>query len=604
MNFPSRLDINTHIPMLQRVVRDPILRSGVLQTRRGSADPLSYNGGFSIVYKVLSSGRAYGLKCWTQDIGEAAQRYDSITRHLSNNAASYLMDFSFLNDGITIDGTAYPILRMDWVEGAPLQEFVNESVRLNDQQGLSCLAGAFREMCRLMACCNIAHGDLQGPNVIVRAETSGKSEVVLIDYDAMVVPSTVGFPVTTGGNPHYQHPKRGAATASSLCDDHFSQLVIYLSILAISKDLSLWRKYYKDDEALLFRMDDFTHQIPTEIFRDLRSGTGAVSRLALALWNYSRYADPGCLPSLETITVAAEGAHQISDSSSGGTRFDDLLKSKVGSRPMCAADAWFDESEFSQAALRTSGIKKDAKTIFVDPVSPGGKSSQGTVADFMVANSATQIHRTTHRANASPPAAIQMKPTGISPISARDAYLKTASFHIILISYLVLIASYIALIAQVALNADSEVVGEEPLLLLFLISLLWLFIYGAIVLHRAWRPLQGTTARVTPGMALGLLFVPLYSYYWIFQSLYGWAKDYNAFLRARGIDSADKRASENLFLLTCIGSVSFAPLSFMVPVSSIFLIIIVPVLWIICLSQMIRGLNYLVHYHTTNRVIP
>lgn len=353
MHFPSRLDINAHVRMLDRVVRDPILKAGTVQTRRGSSEPLSFNGGFAIVYKVVSSGRPYALKCWAQDIGDAAHRYEAVTRHLNGNKAAYLMDFAFLKDGISISGAAYPILRMGWVEGKPLQEFVEDAVQRGDKQSLADLATAFRQMCQSMASGRIAHGDMQGPNLLVRNGNSGKPEIVLIDYDAMVVPALIGSPVTTGGNPNYQHPSRQTATVAAEHDDHFSQLVIYVSLLALSQDLSLWQRYYKGDEALLFRAEDFVIS-PTAIFTDLRSAIGTVNRLAVALWNYSRCSGVASLPALEVIIRAAETPPPLtSGAPAPNSAFETLLKSKMNGNTAATpsgSGGWFDEAVFVQTS--------------------------------------------------------------------------------------------------------------------------------------------------------------------------------------------------------------------------------------------------------------
>jgi hypothetical protein len=53
--------------------------------------------------------------------------------------------------------------------------------------------------------------------------------------------------------------------------------------------------------------------------------------------------------------------------------------------------------------------------------------------------------------------------------------------------------------------------------------------------HATWRTIQDPHARTTPPKAIGFMFIPLFNLYWVFQLIWGFAKDYNAFCRRHGI---------------------------------------------------------------------
>ncbi len=80
----------------------------------------------------------------------------------------------------------------------------------------------------------IAHGDLQHENIIV-----SKGELRLVDYDGFFVPSLSSKIAIELGHPHYQHPLRRNSDFN-LSIDNFSALVIYISLKALSIDISLW----------------------------------------------------------------------------------------------------------------------------------------------------------------------------------------------------------------------------------------------------------------------------------------------------------------------------------------------------------------------------
>jgi hypothetical protein len=51
---------------------------------------------------------------------------------------------------------------------------------------------------------------------------------------------------------------------------------------------------------------------------------------------------------------------------------------------------------------------------------------------------------------------------------------------------------------------------------------------------------------MTPGKAVGFLFIPLFNLYWMWQVFYGWAKDYNLYVGRHRISAPV--VSENIFL--------------------------------------------------------
>jgi len=73
---------------------------------------------------------------------------------------------------------------------------------------------------------------------------------------------------------------------------------------------------------------------------------------------------------------------------------------------------------------------------------------------------------------------------------------------------------------------------------------------AAVFLFRAWDQIQDGEARTTPGLAVGLMFVPLFNFYWAFIALWGLAKGMNAYAQRHNIDA--HRANDNLALGLCV----------------------------------------------------
>jgi hypothetical protein len=61
---------------------------------------------------------------------------------------------------------------------------------------------------------------------------------------------------------------------------------------------------------------------------------------------------------------------------------------------------------------------------------------------------------------------------------------------------------------------------------------IWLLVSFCIAVHRMWTVIQGPDCP-SPGKAVGLLFVPLFNFYWIFRVYVGWVTEYET-RRQRG----------------------------------------------------------------------
>jgi ABC-2 type transport system permease protein len=115
-----------------------------------------------------------------------------------------------------------------------------------------------------------------------------------------------------------------------------------------------------------------------------------------------------------------------------------------------------------------------------------------------------------------------------------------------------------AMIAAIGLTALAVVAGvlHDQVMLAMLFAALGVLalLYGScvslVLWYLAWSSIQDGKARTTPGRAVGFTFIPVFNFYWIFQAIWGFAKDYNAFIRRHNI--AAKPLSEGFFLFFTI----------------------------------------------------
>lgn len=75
-------------------------------------------------------------------------------------------------------------------------------------------------------------------------------------------------------------------------------------------------------------------------------------------------------------------------------------------------------------------------------------------------------------------------------------------------------------------------------------------VFAAILLFRTWDQIQDGEARTSPGLAVGLMFVPLFNLYWVFVAILGLAKDLNRYMDER--DIGGHRVNENLAMAMAV----------------------------------------------------
>lgn len=71
-----------------------------------------------------------------------------------------------------------------------------------------------------------------------------------------------------------------------------------------------------------------------------------------------------------------------------------------------------------------------------------------------------------------------------------------------------------------------------------------------IILYRSWQQIQDGYARTTPGKAVGFLFIPFFSLYWIFEAYTGFVRDSNAYIQRHALPV--KRQDEGLATAVCV----------------------------------------------------
>ncbi len=268
MSWPQSTDYYEAIQNPSLVFQDADLRSGK-PALNPLAMPLPCSGNFADVYQVHSADRrkSWAVKLFTREVAERERRFADISRHIQRNKLPFMVDFRYFADGIKIRGAWRPLLKMTWVEGQTLNEFVRTN--LGKPQMLLQLAGLLRRMLHELRQADMAHGDLQHGNLLLVENLDGRLGIKLIDYDGMYVPTLCTVPSGEVGHPNYQHPQRLREGTYNREVDRFAGLVIYTALRTLTAaGRQLWDRYDNGDN-LLFREADFAAPESSSLFREL-----------------------------------------------------------------------------------------------------------------------------------------------------------------------------------------------------------------------------------------------------------------------------------------------------------------------------------------------
>lgn len=232
--------------------------------------PVMSSGNFAVVFKMRSvdSGRCYAVKCFIKDQEGRAEAYQQISQELEFVSSPYILHVQYLENELFVDTTQtgqeeFPVLKMEWVEGKPLDAYLRENIY--DNYALEMLTYRFCRMGAFLHSQPFAHGDLKPDNILVREN----GELVLVDYDGMFVPSMEGQKARELGSPDFRHPLRDENQFDSHIDD-FAIASIALSLKSIALDPSMLVKYGATDR-LLFSAEDYRNLGESNVLKAVTS---------------------------------------------------------------------------------------------------------------------------------------------------------------------------------------------------------------------------------------------------------------------------------------------------------------------------------------------
>jgi Protein kinase domain len=247
--WPSMTDYSGAVQNAEAAFAVPQLAGAEFVTMPPLGMPAVASGQNAVVFQAVGPTGSIAVRCFTTPCAAGRRRYQALERRLAAEPLPAMAHARWLDDAVEIDGTCWPIVTMEWVDGRQLQDWVGANLR--DPDSLRLMAREWIRLCRQLRSGAIAHGDLQHGNVLVDAG----NRLRLIDFDGVWIPELADAPPTEVGHPNYQHPSRTANGDWGWSVDWFSALVILTSLQAIAADPGIWEHH--NGENLIFRESDF-----------------------------------------------------------------------------------------------------------------------------------------------------------------------------------------------------------------------------------------------------------------------------------------------------------------------------------------------------------
>lgn len=257
MSWPTPQEYNEAIQAPTANFSDPELQKAKPELNALGL-PRSMTGAFASVYRMHCEGRDLAVRCFLHNIKDMHERYEELSKYIMADDLSYTVTFEYLPEGIKVQDSWFPILKMEWVEGVALDQFLLRNV--SSMVSMNSLLSRFTEMVGKLNHAGIAHGDLQHGNILMVGD-----ELRLVDYDGMYVPGLDGYRSNELGHPNYQHPRRSPRHFGPFLDN-FSAWVIYTSLLCINEDSDLFERLAGGDECILFRRNDLGMPSSSHVF--------------------------------------------------------------------------------------------------------------------------------------------------------------------------------------------------------------------------------------------------------------------------------------------------------------------------------------------------
>ena len=277
--YPSAVDYSLALQHPATAFADADLQAA--EFTQGLLGPYGIAGSSAVVFHSVVAGEDCALRCYTREDASTPERYALLSAFVAENGlGKYVGSVTWYQEEVQVKGARWPVLKMAWIEGQQLNEYVGFLADGGHRGALRTLAGRWLELVSSLQDARFAHGDLQHGNILVDQQ----QQLRLVDFDSVWIPQLEGQePPTESGHTSYQSQSGAGPSRWGPGMDTFSGLVIYLALTALATDPGLWAEFNNGDN-LLFERDDFGPPCDTALWNRLAGlGDPEIDRIAARL---------------------------------------------------------------------------------------------------------------------------------------------------------------------------------------------------------------------------------------------------------------------------------------------------------------------------------
>ncbi len=202
--------------------------------------PKFFAGRYAYTFRLALTGGVdpIAVRCFRQEVHDVLARYQAIDAFLGKLKSPFFVGFVVAApdsvataQGVLVKGKWLPAMRMDWVEGLTLAEFVR--VNKHDRVALQKLRDGLFIYSQLTEQRQFAHCDIHPENIIVDSEC----KLRFVDYDGIFVPAIRNYGGEVVGQADYQSPFRMREPGHfGPYLDRFPLLVLDLTLAALQRN--------------------------------------------------------------------------------------------------------------------------------------------------------------------------------------------------------------------------------------------------------------------------------------------------------------------------------------------------------------------------------
>lgn len=233
-------------------------------------EPVRFFGTSSVVFKITDGSQCYALKCYTTDLFNRWEYLRQVHKSLTSLWPGWVVPFEIHDNELEVEDENHQvqscsIILMPWIEGERLSDLIRlYSSQLNLHRKLSELFTSFISLVHQQLAQPFSHGDISPENIIV----SPCGKMTLVDHDHFVFEGWGDSAGRGQWSLAYQHPQRNPANSENGAD-HFSFLVLALSLKALELDPSLFQQH-NSRNGLLLTLVDYKYPHHSRVISDIR----------------------------------------------------------------------------------------------------------------------------------------------------------------------------------------------------------------------------------------------------------------------------------------------------------------------------------------------